>query len=54
MVTTKAVANAIHSAKSTDRRDNIVNRMNGAKPATRFMLAPKQEKGARFFPRPLV
>jgi hypothetical protein len=30
-----------------------VNRMNGAKPATKFMLAPKHKKGARYYPRPL-
>src|SRR5215472_825164 len=38
MVTTKAAANATHSARSAERRDNSANKMNGEKPMIRFML----------------
>src|SRR5262249_15761335 len=52
MVTTKEVAKATHSARSTDSRDRMVNRMNGAKPATKFMDASYRKKPDRDSPAP--
>src|ERR1700754_2126589 len=46
MVTTKAAAKAIQRARSAESRDNAANRMKGAKPTTRFMLALQRIKKA--------